>query len=296
MQTITAASFYKSQCQLAEGPMWHKKRKSYFWVDIDGYGFYEYTSPGAQAKFYKTPDKVSLIIEYENDQLLLGLKGGLVKFDLHTNQLDWLLDIDKEIINNRCNDGASDSKGRLWIGTMDMEFKTGAGALYCIDQNRVLTKMLSNTTISNGLAWSLDDKRLYYIDSPTQKIQSFLFDAASGDIQFEKDVIHIPKEKGTPDGMAIDEEGMLWIAQWGGFGVYRWDPNTGEQIGFIQLPVPNISSCAFAGEALDHLLITTARQDLSEKDLRKFPESGDVFIAKPGVRGVESFECKIRVN
>jgi sugar lactone lactonase YvrE len=143
------------------------------------------------------------------------------------------------------------------------------------------------------MAWSLDNKRLYYIDSPTRKVQSFIFDASSGNIQFEKDIIHIQKQNGDPDGMAIDDEGMLWIAHWGGFGVYRWNPATGEQIGFIELPVPNVSSCVFAGDSLDHLLITTARQDLSEDDLKKFPQSGDVFIAYPGVKGVEKFACKV---
>jgi len=224
MQIITASPFYPSQCELAEGPMWHTKRKSYFWVDINGYGFYEYTSPGKEAKFFKTPDKVSLIIEYNNNHVLLAIKGGLVKYDLDKNQFDWLLDIDKDILNNRCNDGACDSRGRLWVGTMDSEFKPGAGALYRIDKNMQLKKMVANTTISNGLVWSLDNTRLYYIDSTTQKVQSFIFDEESGDIEYEKDVIHISKEKGTPDGMAIDEEGMLWIAQWGGFGIYRWDP------------------------------------------------------------------------
>src|SRR5260221_9157274 len=267
MQTIVASSFYKSQCMLGEGPMWHTKRKTYFWVDIDGYGFYEYALTGGAAKFFKTPDKVSILIEHNDDELLLGLKGGLAKFDLVTNQLHWLMDIDREIVNNRCNDGACDSKGRLWIGTMDMEFEPGAGSLYCIDEHMTLKKMLDHTTISNGLVWSPDNRRLYYIDTPTRKVQSFIFDEISGNIRFEKDIIHIPEKKGSPDGMAIDEEGMLWIAQWGGFGVYRWDPISGQQTGLIQLPVPNVSSCVFAGEALDHLLITTARQDLSPEDL-----------------------------
>jgi len=172
-------------------------------------------------------------------------------------------------------------------------WRLGAGALYRIDKNMQLKKMVANTTISNGLVWSLDNTRLYYIDSTTQKVQSFVFDEESGDIEYEKDVIHISKEKGTPDGMAIDEEGMLWIAQWGGFGIYRWDPVTGKQIGLIQLPVPDASSCAFAGDALDHLLITTAREDLSADDRKKYPESGDVFIAYTGVKGVKKFECKI---
>jgi len=136
------------------------------------------------------------------------------------------------------------------------------------------------------LAWSLDNTGLYYIDSPTNKVQCFQFDEKTGEIAYEKDVIHIPNKMGSPDGMAIDEEGMLWIAQWGGFGVYRWNPMDGRCIGKVELPIPQITSCAFVGPDLDHLLITSAREDLSMEDLEKYPTSGDVYSLKMPVRGM----------
>lgn len=92
--------------------------------------------------------------------------------------------------------------------------------------------------------------------------------------------------------MAIDEEGMLWIAHWGGFGVYKWNPLNGELMDIIKLPVPNVSSCAFAGENLDRLIITTARQDLSIEELEKYPGSGDVFMANPNVKGKATNKCR----
>jgi sugar lactone lactonase YvrE len=98
-------------------------------------------------------------------------------------------------------------------------------------------------------------------------------------------VINIPEALGAPDGMTIDEEGMLWIAHWGGFGVYRWNPQNGELLTKIKIPVPNVSSCAFGGEDFDHLFITSARQDLSEQELRDYPASGDVFWVKLPVKG-----------
>jgi len=295
MQIIQATSFSASQCYLGEGPMWHSRRKSYFWVDIDRYRFYECAAQGTTPQLYKTPEKTSLLVELDYDNLLIGMKGGLAKFNLKTNEVNWLVEIERDIPNNRSNDGGCDSEGRLWIGMMDMQFKPGAGALYCIDKNSRVEKKIPGTAISNGLVWSPDNKRMYYIDTPTQKVQSFLYDSITGNLTYEKDIIHVSKENGSPDGMAMDEEGMLWIAQWGGFGVYRWNPLTGEQIGLIQLPVPNVSSCTFAGENLDQLIITTARQDLSPEELKKFPESGDVFIADPGVRGRPLFKCKLNV-
>ncbi len=271
--------------------MWHSKRKSCFWTDIEGFGFYEHKWNIDAVLFYQTKYRVSLIVQSDDDNIIIGMHGGIAKMNLDTKELFWISDLEKENINHRCNDGACDSKGRLWIGTMDINFSPGAGALYCISKESVPEKKIGSVTISNGIGWSPDNRHLYFIDSPTQRVQSFYFDEASSNIYFEKDVIKIPKKMGTPDGMAIDEEGMLWIAHWGGFGVYRWNPITGKMIESINLPVPNITSCAFVGENLDHLLITTARQDLTPKELEKYPQSGDVFIVKPGIKGLPSVNC-----
>src|ERR1700690_2498083 len=97
-----------------------------------------------------------------------------------------MLDIEKEKSNNRCNDGACDCEGRLWIGTMDRSFKEKADTLYCIDKNFLSAKKVNNVTISNGMTWSLGNDRFYYIDSPRQTVTSFLFDAKTGNINFEK--------------------------------------------------------------------------------------------------------------
>ena len=146
-------------------------------------------------------------------------------------------------------------------------------------------KKLSDISVSNGIVWSADGKRMYYIDSPTQQVQCFLFDEKTGNIEFEKIAITIDKASGSPDGMCMDEEGMLWIAQWDGFGVYRWNPLTGEMLDKIDVPVPQVSSCAFGGDNMDQLFITTARENMSKDDVKKYPLSGNVFIAEPGVKG-----------
>jgi len=286
MHDIEATVLYPSQCYLGEGPMWHAERKSCFWTNIEGFGFYEYEWASGKTEFYETPYRVSLILQCPGDELIIGVQGGLARFDLESKTTTWLLDLDKQFPNSRCNDGACDSVGRVWIGTMDRNFKPGAGSLYCIDEDLKAQRKVERTTISNGMAWSPDNHIFYYIDTPTQKVQSYDFDAGTGSIHFRKDVITVSNNEGSPDGMAIDEEGMLWVAQWGGHGIYRWNPHTGKQIGKISLPVPNVSSCAFVGDKLEYLLITTAAQDLNPDELKEFPRSGDVFIAQPGVRGL----------
>jgi sugar lactone lactonase YvrE len=290
-QTIKAKTLYPAQCLLGEGPLWHAERNSCFWVDIERGMLFECHWDSKETQTWKFEGRLTMVCPGKANCLILGLNAGIARFDLKSGKLEWLLDIESEIPNNRCNDAKCDSSGRLWIGTMDMNFKPGASSLYCIDKNLDVEKKLSNLTISNGMAWTADNKRMYFIDSPTQTIQSYIFDANSGDILFEKNAVLIPKEIGTPDGMCIDREGMLWVAHWGGFGVYRWNPADGKLIEKIEIPVPHVTSCAFAGENLDHLIITTARGDLNEDELKKYPKSGNVFILKMKVGGTEPNNC-----
>jgi sugar lactone lactonase YvrE len=288
---MKAEVLYPSQCILGESPLWHTERKCCFWVDIENGVLYEYSWLLQTTRFWKFNYRLTLVLQGKGNQLILALNARIARFDLESERLEWLLDVEIPPSENRCNDGACDSYGRLWLGTMHLEHKKGAGALYCIDRNLNVLKKLDHTTISNGLVWSLDNKRLYYIDSPTQVVQSFIFEEESGGIIFEKNVVQIPIEMGTPDGMTIDEEGMLWIAHWGGFGLYRWNPHNGQLIDRIELPVPQITSCAFAGENLDYLIITTARENLKEEELKKYPESGNIFVIKADVKGILSNKC-----
>jgi sugar lactone lactonase YvrE len=128
---------------------------------------------------------------------------------------------------------------------------------------------------------------MYFIDSPKRSVQAFQYNKEDNTIEFKKEVITIPKHLGTPDGMAIDAEGMLWIALYGGFSVGRWNPNTGELLEKIIMPVPNVTACAFGGEDLKTLFITTARQELTDAELDKYPQSGSLFSVKTSVKGVE---------
>lgn len=290
---MKAAVLYPSQCILGESPLWHAERKCCYWTDIENGILYEYSWLLQTTRSWKFNYKLTLVVQGKDNHLVLALNARIARFNLESERLEWLLDLELPSSGNRCNDGACDSYGRLWIGTMHQEHKKGRGALYCIDTNLNIYKKLEYTTISNGIVWSLNNKRLYYIDSPTQVVQSYIFDEESGEIIFEKNAVQIPVEMGTPDGMAIDEEGMLWIAHWGGFGVYRWNPRNGFLIDRVELPVPQVTSCAFAGENLDHLVITTARENFKEEELIKYPESGNTFLVKTGVKGIATNKCLI---
>lgn len=288
-----ASLLHKSNAFLGEGPLWHPARKSVFWVDIESMILYEYQFETGQNLSYRFDRRVSLVVRHTDGNLLLGFQGGIGYFNPDTGLLRMLHNIEIDLPNHRCNDGGCDANGRLWVGTMERTYKTGAGSLYSIDHDTQPVKKKNNISISNGLVWSADNTKMYFIDSPTQKVQLFNFSKDAGDIHFVKICIDIPKEMGTPDGMCIDEEGMLWIAHWGGYGVYRWNPGTGECIEKIEVPAPNVTACTFAGEQLDQLVITTARQDMNDADLGTWPLSGSLFTAFPGVRGRPGNLCNL---
>jgi len=290
---MEAEVLYPSGCQLGESPAWHPERESCFWVDIEGRSLHEYKWLEKSLTTYQLDFRVSLVIPGKNNEVILGLQGGIAKYNLDSRTLSWVTDLEINWENHRCNDGICDSKGRLWIGTMDMDFTSGVGSVFCIDKNKKIQKRIPKVSISNGMAWSNDNRRLYYIDSLTRKINSFFYKEGSGEIVFEKVAVHIPEEMGLPDGMAIDEEGMLWVALWGGFGIGRFNPNMGKRVAFIKIPTPHVSSCSFVGQKLEYLMITTAREGMSNEDIVRCPESGHVFIVKPSVRGVAGFDCAL---
>ncbi|MBN9381209.1 MAG: SMP-30/gluconolactonase/LRE family protein [Chitinophagaceae bacterium] len=291
---MNARLLHASQCFLGEGPCWHPRRNSIFWVDIENRRLYEYNWPhGAYMRHWTFPQRVTLVVIDKDDRLILGMEGGVMRFDPDTGDSHWLLDLEKEYEKHRCNDGGVDREGRLWVGTLHRDFTPGVASLYCIGKDLVPQQRIADVTISNGIAWSHDDTRLYYIDSPRRCIESYLYDTTTGQIEFEKVAVQVPDGIGDPDGMTIDEEGMLWVAHWGSFSVHRWDPRNGQLLDTINVPAPNVSSCIFAGESLDHLVITTARQDLTPQQLKKYPHSGDVFVTELPVKGTPARQCSL---
>ncbi len=290
---MKAELFIETDCILGESPMWHKERNSIWWVDIEVGKFFECELGTKKINSWQVPQRLSLLAQSikNNNTLLLAVADGLLKFSIDKNEFERILFLEETLLINRTNDGGCDANGRLWLGTMDINCAAGAGKLYCIENDLQVKEKIRPTDISNGLCWSLEQDRFYYIDSATYKVQSYFFNINTAEIIFEKMIVEIPKDLGMPDGMTIDEEGMLWIAIWGGFTVNRYNPANGELLECIDLPVPNVTSCAFGGSNMNQLFITTAMVDLSDAEIDKYPLSGSVFVATTAVKGVAKNKC-----
>lgn len=282
-----------SQCFLGEGPLWIAQLGCFFWVDIEKGNLHRYHLASEKLEIRNFPHRLAVVLEGQKGKLFLGLDRKLVRYDWETEEIEELCSVEEDQTLNRFNDGKVDPKGRVWIGTLSTLFTEGAGSLYRIGPDLQPEVQLKNLTISNGMAWTADQKTFYFIDTPTKKIQEFAFDPETGEIKFRRIAVEIPEGLGFPDGMCIDREGMLWVAHYGGSGVYRWNPTTGELLDKIELPVPHVTSCCFGGDDLDVMLITTAQENLSPEDLKKYPQSGDVFLVKLEVGGWEAHRARI---
>jgi sugar lactone lactonase YvrE len=286
---INAEMLLDARARLGEGAIWDYRNGELLWIDIEQDRLYFYKPALNQLKKKELGQKPGTVVPAVNGTVLIALKNGIYVLNRKDSSLQLLIpNPEKALPNNRFNDGKCDPAGRLWVGTMSMTGERYAGNLYRIDPEGSVKNMIDSVGTSNGIVWTSDHKKMYYIDTPTSHVMEFHYNALTGDIDSARVAIVIPQDLGYPDGMAIDDKDKLWIAHWGGFGVYNWDPVTGLLLMKVKVPVKNVTSCAFGGDELDILYITTAREGMSEEELILYPESGDVFIAKTGSRGVSA--------
>jgi len=266
--------------QLGEGPVWDDRTGTLLWVDIIRGHVHLLKPAGAEYRRLDLGEMVGVVALRENGQLIAGIKSGIADVDILTGTLNRRFAPESHLPDNRFNDGKCDPAGRFWAGTMPLSGSGPQGSLYLVGKEGSLHRMVTGVTISNGLAWSLDRKRMYYIDTPTFEVACFDYDDATGSIDRRRTAFKIPRTEGAPDGMTIDAEGMLWVAHWGGWQVTRWDPNKGTMIDKIKLPVSNVTSCTFGGPDLRDLYITSAREGLTAAQLEAQPLAGALFVVR----------------
>ncbi|KAH0946127.1 hypothetical protein HN011_005681 [Eciton burchellii] len=286
---------------LSEGPHWdHRTQKLYF---VDIYNQYIRrldTATGIVTSAYIEHGPVGVVVPVDDttDQLVAGSGRDLilVTWDGDKNEtktpVKVLCPVDTTHTQTRINDGKVDSSGRFWLGTMNnrmYQVIPDQGSLYRIDDELKPVIEISPVSISNGLAWNIEDNTFYYIDSVTRYIAAYDYDPNNGTISNKKIVFNLNNTdlKGVPDGMTIDTDGNLWIALYGGYHIIHVNPKTGELLGKVKLPAENVSSATFGGPLLDILYVTTSSIGLNAEQRKATPEAGAVFAIKGlGVRGI----------
>lgn len=276
--------------------MWDHRAQVLYWVDIEGERIHVFDPATSSDRAVDVGEMVGCVALRRSGGVVAALKRGFAGVDLDTGAVSLLATPEAHLPGHRFNDGRCDPRGRFWAGTMAIDGSPGAGSLLRLDPDGTVHRILEGTTISNGLAWSADGATLYYIDTGGQAIQAFDFDLETGGVSRGRAVVDVPAELGRPDGMAIDVEGMLWVALWDGGLVTRWDPTSGALLDRVTVPVSRPTSCAFGGPSLEDLYITSARSGLGAGTLEAQPLAGGLFRARVGVRGVPEFEFGLPVS
>jgi gluconolactonase len=234
------------------------------------------------------------------NKVVIGVKKQLQMLDLVDQSVTNLAEeVEKDLTgNNRFNDAKCDALGRLWPGTMGneivigKEFEQEKSALYSLDANLTLKKQVEKVTISNGTIWSLDNKTMFYIDSPSFKVDAFDFDLQQGKLSNRRTVLNfksgpLSSFKGFPDGMTIDADGKLWVAFFHGWNVTRFDPETATPLQTVKIPAAKTTYPCFGGPGYQDLYVTSGRFGLTDEELKNEPDAGHTFkVTGLGIRGV----------
>jgi sugar lactone lactonase YvrE len=266
---------------LAEGPIWDARSRSLLWVDILRHEIHRFD--GADRVEARLPDPVGAVAVRAAGGLVAatGMRVAL----LDGAATEWIATVDR---GDRMNEAKCDPAGRLWAGTLTNEQRRGASGLYRLDGGTI-EPVLEDVTLSNGIGWSPDGRTMYYVDTPTETVDAFDFDPATGAVSGRRRFVDLHDVPGRPDGLTVDADGAVWVAMARGWAVRRFlADGTPDRV--LDVPAYKVTSCTFGGDDLGDLYVTTACFGLDERELAAQPHAGAVFRCRPGVTGLPAAE------
>ncbi|XP_047119034.1 regucalcin-like [Schistocerca piceifrons] len=286
-------------CKLGEGPHWDADKKVLYFVDIGGNRVHKY-DPATSTLKSLTLEGVHFIIPVKGkaDKFVINMGRNVVlmTWDGESSEpaaLEVIATVHDEdgSRDNKINDAKVDAAGTLWAGTLgpivNNEITPEKGILFNLAKDRSTKTHVTKISISNGFAWSPDNKTMYYIDSATGKIDAFDFDITESKIGNRRTVFNFKENgvEGLPDGQTIDTDGNLWVACFGGKQVIQVDPRTGRLLRRVEIPAQNVTSVAWGGAGLDELFVTTGSIGMDRPD--ELPMAGCTFrVTGLGARGL----------
>ena len=276
---MRAELFIDARSALGEGPVWDERSDTLYWVDITRCQVHAFQVETGMRHTWMLGQCTGAIALCEQGGFIAALTTGFYRYGAD-GTFTLVAQPHPLSARVRFNDGKCDPKGRFWAGTMNLfPGERNAGALYCLDTDFNLKTMISGVTCSNGLAFSADGQTMYYIDSGERCVRAFVYDEETCALNTSHVILSFTCDQGIPDGMAIDNDGMLWIAHWGGGCVGRYDPRNGSQLARVDVPARYTTSCCLGGQDMATLFITCATEDDDA------PNAGGVFCAQVGVSG-----------
>lgn len=280
---------FPTRHSLGEGPLWDHRTGELVWVDIDRGQLWTARPGGEPRLLIEVDGDLASVALAKDGRYLLAVDRDIVRFDPRTATLG-----DRHplaALGTRCNDGAVDAAGRLWMGSMDPDHGPGLGSLFRVAADT--TEVLTSVGISNGVGWSGDDRHMYYTDTLTRTIDVFDFDAVSGNASGRRPLAVVEDAAGYPDGLTVDVDGRVWVALWDGGAIRCYEPD-GVVAHHVPLPVSRPTSCTFGGPDLTTLYVTTASGSLTESARAAEPLAGAVLSLGGLARGLPAHEFQSR--
>lgn len=267
--------------KLGECPTWDEREGRFWWIDVDSKRISSCGPEGDDIRRRDVDDYPGSIALREDGGLLVAFRRGIALFDREGVQ-EASSPLPTEVVaRERFNDGACDSRGRFWTGTMDKTLQASTGGLYRVDGDLSLHRMTEGIGVSNGITWSPDDTRLYHCDSTPPCVYVHDFDATSGEVANRRVFVQFEPGMGKADGCAMDSEGFLWVSAPRSGSILRYDPD-GRLERRLVTPTMFPSSIAFGGPALETLYITS----MEPRDGGPGPADGLVYAHEVDVPGL----------
>lgn len=241
------------RCQWGEGPIWWKQHLYY--VDIEGHQVHRYHPETEAEQSWDVGQRVGTVVPRDSGGLVIAGDRGFSFLDEESGKVTPIADPEAEIPDNRFNDGKCAPDGRFFAGSISLTKKPGSAKLHRLDPDLSVHEAFGPVTNSNGIAWSADGTIVYYIDTPRREVLAF--DYQDGHLHNLRTAFGTSHIDASPDGMAIDAEGHLWIAFCHGGCVSCFEPETGDELHRIAIPALETTACAFGGAELGDLYITT---------------------------------------
>lgn len=272
---------------LGEGPLWSARDGAMYRVDSgnEPKTLARYRPASGTTDVWKVPQRTASLMQRTRGGLVLGYQRGLAVCDPVPAGVHDLAVTGIDFERERLNDSAVDRAGRLWIGSFDRTLETASGGLYLIDKSLRAVEMDRGFMVSNGIAWSPDNRTMYFTDSRPGRIFAYDFDLASGTIANRRVFMDFTGRAGRPDGCAIDADGCLWVAEIDAWQIIRIAPD-GRVEREIKLPIRRPTSVAFGGDRLETLYITSMTFGLTEIERREQPLAGRLLSIGLDVRGM----------
>jgi sugar lactone lactonase YvrE len=270
--------FDSRPCELGEGPLWHPERRQLFWFDITGQCLLSRDADGPQ--MWRFPEMVSAAGWVTRDILLLAGERDLFLFDLLSEEIEVLADLEADNHATRANDGRADPQGGFWIGTMGKRAEPGAGAIYRWYRGE-LRRLFAGITIPNAICFAPDGRSARFSDTVTGRVMRVGLDAEGWPKGAPEPWLDLAPEGLNPDGAVIDAAGLFWLAEWGAGRVAAYAPD-GHRVRVVTFDAPHTSCPAFGG---DTLYCTTALQGMEALARAAHPAAGQTFMAPAVARG-----------